>query len=365
MIYLIDTIGKETGMHIYDQAFKNSLEEKGLQTIILSNYDEDGQKKLFPNFYHGGRLLMMINFAWALLKMLSFRLSHNKSDDVYVYQSFGLRKIDQLFILMLLGWRKLFVIAHDIFEITGAQEEDKNKAAKLQFYNRHVPAIICQNQDTEEQLKVLGYTGRTIWFPHFSYGFSKEIDLNAVKPEIRTALKPEKVNFLFFGQIRKTKGILILQEAIDLLEKEHPEFEQNAHIVIAGMDKGKLIAERKQPTFVSTILRHISDSELNYIFQQKPTVLLPYTEIYQSGVLEVAIYFQCPSLMSDIPFFKKTIEKYPSFGTIYSPNSAKALAEVMLNTSIQREKTLFENKDILQYKEDHDCTKLCSFLTSE
>lgn len=365
MIYLIDTIGKETGMHIYDHAFKKTLEEKGLQTMILSNYDTAEQKKLFPNFYHGGKLFIIIKFVWALLKMLTFRLSHHSDEDIYVYQSFGLRKIDQLFIHMLLGWHKLIVIVHDIFEITGTQGEDENKELKIRFYNRHIPAIICHNQDTEEQLKSLGYQGKTIWFPHFCYSFSKEINMVSVSPEIRTALVPEKINFLFFGQIRETKGIHILQDAINLLEKEHPEFNQHAHIVIAGMDKGKLISERKQPKFVSTILRHINDSELNYIFQQKPIVLLPYTEIYQSGVLEVVIYFQCPSLMSNIPFFKKTLIRYPSFGTYYSPNTAKALAEAMLKASVQTPQELFEEKDLRQYKEDHDYTKLYSFIMAK
>lgn len=364
MIYLIDSVGHETGMHLYDQSFKQTLASKGLDVTILSNFDTDGQKALFPNFYHGNRLAKLLRFAWALFRMLCFRLTHHDASDIYVYQSFGLRKADQFFIRCLLGWKNLYVIVHDIFEIHGAQGVDTHQASKLHFYFKHVPAVICHSHDTESRLKALGFGGRTCYFPHFSYEFSKEVIDSRVAPEVRNAIQPDKVNFLFFGQIRETKGIHILQEAIHLLEKHHPEFAQRAHIVIAGMDKGHIITDQPQPDFVTTILRHMDDSELNFLFEHRPVVLLPYTEIYQSGVLEVVIYFQCPAIMSDIPFFRQMVERYPSFGRTYDPNTSAALAQVLLQACQQSQEKFFEQDDIQRYEADHDCTALCQFLTS-
>lgn len=365
MIYLIDTIGKETGMHIYDQAFKKTLEEKDMQTKILSNYTTEGEKELFPNFYHRAKSIMLLRFAWGLVKMLCFRLIHNNEDDIYVYQSFGLRKIDQLFILALLGHPHLFVIVHDIFEITDHKSEEENKEAKMAFYNNHIPAVICHSYNSERQLRSYGYKGKTFYFPHFSYEFSKEIDATKVSPEIKSAFCKNKTNFLFFGQLRETKGILILQQAINIIAQKHPEFAQHAHIIIAGMDKSRLIADKDEPAFVTTILRHINDSELNYLFQQKATVLLPYTEIYQSGVFEVVIYFKCPSLMSDIPFFKQIVERYPSFGFVYGPNTPETLAEALMEASTNPQKNSFSIEDSERYNADHDCTELCAYLKTK
>lgn len=361
MIYLVDTIGTETGMHLYDQSFCNTLQAKGVAVRVLSNYTStDGrQKALFPNFYHGGKLLMMVKFAWALFVFALFRLSHSGT---YVYQSFGLRLIDQFFI-RIIGRKNLFVIVHDIFEITGTNGEDARKAQKIAFYQSHIPAIICHSENALQTLHDFGYQGRTIYYPHFSYEFSKEINPHEVAPEIKEAVKTDKINFLFFGQLRQTKGITILQKAIDILKQK--DFAGN--IIIAGMDKEHFIDETQQPPFVQTILRYITDSELNHLFSTCQYVLLPYTEIYQSGVLEVVIYFRCPALMSDIPYFSQMIDQFPSFGHLYHPNTPEALAELMtriIKGNVTGGK-YFVEKDIAKYNELHEPSRLISFLRAE
>ena len=361
MIYLVDTIGTETGMHLYDQSFCNTLQAKGVTVRVLSNYTSaDGcQKALFPNFYHGGKLLMMVKFAWALFVFALFRLSHSGT---YVYQSFGLRLIDQFFI-RIIGRKNLFVIVHDIFEITGTNGEDARKAQKIAFYQSHIPAIICHSENALHTLHDFGYQGRTIYYPHFSYEFSKEINPHEVAPEIKEAVKTDKINFLFFGQLRQTKGITILQQAINILKQK--DFAGN--IIIAGMDKEHFIDETEQPPFARTILRYITDSELNHLFSTCQYVLLPYTEIYQSGVLEVVIYFRCPALMSDIPYFSQMIDQFPSFGHLYHPNTPEALAELMtriIKGNVTGGK-YFVEKDIAKYNELHEPSRLISFLKAE
>ena len=363
MIYLIDTIGTETGMHLYDQSFVETLQAKGHSVTVLSNYDTPLHQALFPNFYRGGKVLKALRFAWSLLVMFCFYLHHHGSEEVYVYQSFGLRTIDRLFIRVLCGCPSLYVIVHDIFEITGSGQ-DPRQAQKLQFYQQHIPAIICHSHDTETDLRRLGYQGRLLYYPHFQYQFSKEINLARVAPEVNNALAPDRVNFLFFGQVRETKGILILQQAIDLLAREHPEFADQGRIIIAGMDKGRLIADREQPAFVRTILRYMDDSELNFLFSHRPYVLLPYTDIYQSGVLEVVIYFQCPSILSDIPFFRRVLKEYPSFGRLYSPNDAATLAQTLLRAVAQGQPPSFSADDVKRYSDAHDASHLSQFLTS-
>ena len=358
MIYLVDTIGTETGMHLYDQSFCNTLQAKGVAVRVLSNYTSaDGsQQALFPNFYHGGKLLMMMKFAWALFVFALFRLSHSGT---YVYQSFGLRMIDQFFI-RIIGRKNLFVIVHDIFEITGTNGEDVRKSQKITFYQQRIPAIICHSEDALQTLHGFGFQGRTIYYPHFSYEFSKEINPLEVSPEIKEAVKTDKINFLFFGQLRQTKGITILQQAINILKQK--DFDGN--IIIAGMDKEHFIDETQQPPFVKIILRYITDSELNHLFSNCQFVLLPYTEIYQSGVLEIVIYFRCPALMSDIPYFNHIVDEYPSFGQTYSPNTPEDLAQKMLEVSKVDYSThhYFSREDLAKYEGQHDPTRLIAFL---
>ena len=348
-------------MHLYDQSFSNTLQAKGVAVRVLSNYTSaDGsQKALFPNFYHGGKLLMMVKFAWALFVFAIFRFLHSGT---YVYQSFGLRMIDQFFI-RIIGRKNLFVIVHDIFEITGTNGEDARKVQKIDFYQKRIPAIICHSENALQTLHDFGYQGRTIYYPHFSYEFSKEINPLEVAAEIKEAVETDKINFLFFGQLRQTKGITILQQTIDILKQK--DFEGN--IIIAGMDKEHFIDETQQPSFVKTILRYITDSELNHLFSTCQYVLLPYTEIYQSGVLEVVIYFRCPALMSDIPYFRQMVDDFPSFGHLYHPNTPEALAELMtmMTKGNVTRGDYFVEKDIAKYNELHEPSRLISFLKAE
>ena len=358
MIYLVDTIGTETGMHLYDQSFCNTLHAKGVPVRVLSNYTtDDGRlQALFPNFYHGGKLLMIIKFAWALFLFALFRLFHSGT---YVYQSFGLRMIDRLFI-RIIGTKNLFVIVHDIFEITGTEGKDPRQEQKMAFYNKYIPAVICHSHNSQQTLERMGYKGRICYYPHFSYEFSKEITLTKVAQEVKEAVEKDKVNFLFFGQLRETKGITILQDAIKLLETQG--FEGN--IIIAGHDKERMMDGKPHPKFVKTILRYIKDDELNYLFSKCQYVLLPYTEIYQSGVLEVVIYFQSPALMSDIPFFHQTLSEFPSFGHLYTPNTPQALADMIIKIAHGdgKLKTYFTEEDQKKYKDLHDPSRLISFL---
>ena len=87
MIYLIDTIGKETGMHLYDAAFKNCFEKHGKEVRILSNYiDKDTSQPLIQNFYHGNKLYKIYNLLSSIFQMWMFYAKHKKGN-IWIYQS--------------------------------------------------------------------------------------------------------------------------------------------------------------------------------------------------------------------------------------------------------------------------------------
>lgn len=325
MIYLIDTIGTETGMHLYDEGFVKAYAAKGMEVLVLSNFSAPFCKKLFPNFYKGGKASKAFRFACALVSIFAFRLTR-KGD--YIYQSFGLRQIDRIVLGLLPA--ATTVVVHDLYEITG-KEQDPCKESKDSFYRNRTGGIICHSLDVQSSLRDLGFKGNLEYVPHFSYTFDKTVDESRILPEISSAVSKGKKNFLFFGQIRKSKGILVLYEAACIIEKICPDFGEKANVIIAGMDKDGLLDGKSMPPFVKTILRYMDDNELNFFFSRCQVSLLPYEEIFQSGVLEVASYFGVPILASDLPFFRKVFEDNPSLGKLFSPNTAEALAEAMID----------------------------------
>lgn len=352
MIYLIDTIGNETGMNQYDGAFRDEFSKKNINVTILSNYKEDGTRQLLLNFYHGGPLKKILRLIVSWVRLFCFRMTHFKG--VFVYQSFGLRIIDILFLLIFAGSSKLFVITHDIFEITDVSKGSLKRKLQKYVYRHWIKSVICHSEQAMETLqKGTSFCGNIICFPLFRYNFSKAYDETTLPDEIKNATAPGKINMLFFGQIRESKGIDVLIDAFKYIADE-----KQLNVIIAGSDKSGSLANVELPQNVVAICRYIRDDELNYLFANAQAVLLPYKEIYQSAVLETVVYFQKYAIMSDVRAFKDFSERYPSFGTIYSPNDGAALASCM--KKVVENACSYNADDIQKYEEDRDIEKLIS-----
>lgn len=359
MIFLIDTIGKETGMHLYDIAFRNIFKQQNKDVIVLSNFSESSSDEpFFENFYYGSKLTKITKLLKGIFKFAFFYTQHKKNN-IFVYQSFGLRIIDILFIILFCGSKSLYIVVHDLFEITNKNGKDNYLKIKLWIYHHLIHNVICHSEETAQAFRTMGWKGRICYYPHFSYDFNKTIDHSQINFDIINTISETKPNFLFFGQLRDSKGIEILKDAIIALKEN--EFDE-ANIIIAGQDKQGLMTDFKTPDFVKIVCRYISDNELNYLFDKCQYVLLPYKEIYQSGVLEVVVYFQIHAIMSDIPYFCKFLQKYPSFGSLYSPNSGIALSNAIKQLTQNKITISYSKTDICKYKKDHDIAPLIQFI---
>ena len=345
---LIDTIGKETGMHLYDEAFVKGFEDAGKSLVVLSNYEDDNVKPLIKNFYHRGKVGNISFLLLSLFRMFCYRLNH--IHDIFIYQSFGLRFIDILFILLFWGDKRFFVVVHDVYEITDANGIPFGIKYKIQkwTYQHCIKNVICHSHQSIEVLKKdAHFTGNIIYFPHLRYCFDKTYKVESLSQEVLNTIEKNKINCLFFGQLRPTKGVDVLKDAINILKDN-----EDINIIVAGQDKARLMIDDETPKNVRKILRRIDDNELNYLFSMCDVVLLPYKEIYQSGVVESVIHFGKFAIMSDCRAFKELITLYPSFGVTYSPNNGETLASCIIEQINQRRN--YEKVDIDRYSADHD-----------
>lgn len=126
------------------------------------------------------------------------------------------------------------------------------------------------------------------------------IPLGAHVPDVKAKepreLQGRKKYLLFFGRIEKYKGISILLDAYQKIEKNRPQ------LVIAGEgivpEDDKMAMEKSGALLIN---RYIQDSEMAALFQNCSCVVLPYTEASQSGVLSMAYYFGKPVIVSNLP----------------------------------------------------------------
>lgn len=342
-------------MHLYDSMFYENYKKSGKEVLVLSNYNDEHTKKLFSNFYHGNKFQKAFHFALALTKTFLFSLCHK--NDTFIYQSFGLRKIDQLFIHATQSKNK-YVLVHDIFDITDSENEEVNKK-KIEFYNKNIKQIICHSKRTEGDLRSFGYEGKIVYFPHFRFNYDEQMnnyDDGNVGGDVKQAVDRNKYNLLFFGQVRESKGIDVVLDSL-----EHLSGIDNINIIIAGMDKYNLV-EKENIKLLRKVLRYINNDEMMYLYSHCDFVLLPYKEIYQSGVMESMIYFKKPGIMSDVEYFANIGKEYPSFGLVYSPNNAVSLAKEIrcISEGKYDNYNFYTEKDVLRYDDSHDVTKVIS-----
>ena len=124
--------------------------------------------------------------------------------------------------------------------------------------------------------------------------------------ERKLGLKPGKKNILFFGLIRKYKGLDILLEAFAKLSDDY-------QLIIAGEPYGsfepyqQLIDKSPGKDRIIKELKYIKDSEVSDYFSAADLAVLPYRTATQSGISSVSYHFEVPMIVTDVGGLKETI----------------------------------------------------------
>jgi glycosyltransferase involved in cell wall biosynthesis len=118
---------------------------------------------------------------------------------------------------------------------------------------------------------------------------------------------------LFFGAIAPYKGLHLLARAFATLVAGDARY----RLVIAGKPKGgceaylRSVLDKLQATSpadrVTLRIEHIPDTSIELYFGAADALVLPYTHIFQSGVLFLAFRFGLPVIASDVGCFRDDV----------------------------------------------------------
>lgn len=143
--------------------------------------------------------------------------------------------------------------------------------------------------------------------------------------EARLGLKPGKKNILFFGLIRKYKGLDILLEAFGKLPEDY-------QLIIAGEPYGsfepyqQIIDRLPCKDRIVKELKYIKDSEVSDYFSAADLAVLPYRSATQSGISSVSYHFEIPMIVTDVGGLKETIGDRGT-GIVVPEGSPQAVCE--------------------------------------
>ncbi len=155
---------------------------------------------------------------------------------------------------------------------------------------------------------------------------SKTLDIKKLKQEL--GFEEDSLVLLFFGYVRKYKGLDILIEAFPKILSQHP----NARLLIVGefYDDPKeyleLIKKLKIEKQVKVINQFVPNEDVAKYYQVSDVVILPYRSATQSGILNVAYGFYKPVIVTDVGGLAEFVDEGKT-GFVVKPNSPDAITE--------------------------------------
>jgi len=141
--------------------------------------------------------------------------------------------------------------------------------------------------------------------PHPLYDNFGEI-ISKIEAREKLKIKTDELIILFFGFIRKYKGLDILLDAMKIIKENTKSQISNLKLLVAGEfyddEKSYLQQINRLGINDDVILRtdFIPDSEVKYYLCAADAVIQPYRNATQSGVTPLAYYFEKPMIVTNV-----------------------------------------------------------------
>jgi len=149
----------------------------------------------------------------------------------------------------------------------------------------------------------------------------------------RLGLVSEDKAILFFGNIAPYKGLEYLAAAFGELLQTDPSY----RLIIVGKPKGdenywgrihRAIVQSGIADRVIERIEYIPDEETELYFKAADVLVLPYTHIFQSGVLFLGYSFGLPAIAADVGCLREEIIEGET-GLIFEARDSSALARAI------------------------------------
>jgi glycosyltransferase involved in cell wall biosynthesis len=194
--------------------------------------------------------------------------------------------------------------------------------------------FIVQSRTVENDLKKFNKSGKPYKLsPHPLYNiFGEKVDKSEARRFIEENYKikfnTEKV-ILFFGYIRKYKGLMYLLEAMPEILKD-----ANVKLLIAGefYDDEKPYKEKikdlKLENNILLLSDFMPDDKVRYFFSACDCLVLPYTDATQSGIVQIAYYYDKPVIVTDVGGLSEVVISEKT-GIIINSGNVNEVAEAV------------------------------------
>ena len=208
-------------------------------------------------------------------------------------------------------------------------EKRAGDTAFTKYFVKPIDAFVTMSKKVLDDLTIFVRDKPSQFVPHPLYdNFGEKISKQEAREKLGIGLN-EKI-ILFFGFIRKYKGLDILLEAMKILKDQ----DQNIKLLIAGefYDDRKIYDDLINNLGIrNDLILHtdfIADSEVKYFLCAADCVVQPYRNATQSGVTPLAYHFEKPMIVTNVGGLPDMVPD--KAGLIAEPN-AKDIAEKIID----------------------------------
>ncbi len=196
--------------------------------------------------------------------------------------------------------------------------------AFTKYFIKPIDGFITMSQKVLSDLNQFAKDKPAKYVAHPLYdNFGERINKSEARKNI--GIETEIPIVLFFGFIRKYKGLDILFDAINLLKKSS-EKSINIKFLIAGEfyeDRKPYDEQIKKLGIEDALILHtdfIPDSEVKNYFCAADVVIQPYRNATQSGVTPLAYHFEIPMIVTNVGGLPSLVPDY-KVGLIAEPDA--------------------------------------------
>lgn len=205
--------------------------------------------------------------------------------------------------------------------------------AFTKYFVQPVDAFITMSDKVMTDLKLFAPTKPTQLVAHPLYdNFGEKVSKEEAR--LKLGIKNEELILLFFGFIRKYKGLDLLLNAMKIIKNSKFNI-QNSKLLIAGEfyeDRKAYDEQIEKLGLQESLILHtdfIPDSEVKYYLCAADVVVQPYKNATQSGVTPLAYHFEKPMIVTNVGGLPSLVPNN-KVGLIAEPN-AESIAEKIID----------------------------------
>lgn len=329
-VLLIDQIAKVTYKYTFPLA--NGLCNMGQKITLVIDQKKDRENcqceviNLFNTSEKNvSKFIKLINYVCSYIKI--GRILKKENYDILHTNWYTFSPLDYLF---LKKYKKKYDLKYvsTVHDILPFNEKFYDMFFHKKLYEL-ADSIILQADTNMDRFGELfpDFKNKAVMIPlGHTLDYVEEYDKEYSRDQL--GIPQDRIVLLFFGQIKKVKGVDVLLKALVELKDKYPQL----YLVIAGnvwktdfSECEEIIINHDLSNSLKLDIRYIPDEEVELFYSASDICVLPYTDVYQSGVLQLAFSHQKPVIATKLPALTQFVQENKT-GFLAEVNDSHSLA---------------------------------------